>query len=361
MILLGFTVFSPILSKIAISPIDNEMETASSPMRRELQTSSSAIHNESRNVCLRNEFSNVVLVIVFNFPHYSNIPDLTALYKNAFPTIMFCGPENATGRHTVEALDIHKGYFGYMCMSRAMQKHPGYSGYLLIADDLMLKYWNLVGLNRDQIWEGPKVPKGINIQNQTWNWWNTEWGREACQKALNGTKTSNESNPDVRLSEKINNHTNEHTYQSTMVWNMTKAIDVLKKNGNGRVYCHRGRSDVFYSPRRFSDAFTKLSDIFYKHRTFLEITVPTIFRLIDFQENFEYIPGIYIQGSLVETAEGKTKHFWEEYKKLAFVHPFKLHGKTLHSILLRSWIIEYSDILSNCENTGHVNRHVAGT
>ena len=42
---------------------------------------------------------------------------------------------------------------------------------------------------------------------------------------------------------------------------MTKAIDVLKKNGNGQVHCYRGRSGVFYIPRRFSNAFTKLSDI----------------------------------------------------------------------------------------------------
>lgn len=36
------------------------------------------------------------------------------------------------------------------------KKHPGYSEYLLISDDLILNYWNLVGLNRDQIWEGPQ-------------------------------------------------------------------------------------------------------------------------------------------------------------------------------------------------------------
>ena len=353
MLLLGFTVFSPILYKIASSPTGNETQTASPPIRGEIRTSRSEIRKESNRVCLRNEFSNVVLVIVFNFPHYSNIPDLTALYKNAFPTIMFCGSENATGNQTVEALDIFKGYFGYLCMSRAMQKHPEYSGYLLIGDDLMLKYWNLVGLNRDQIWEGPKVPKGVNMQNSTWHWWDTQWGREACRKALNETKTSNESKPYKRLSEKIYNHTDEQRYQRIMVWNMTKAIDVLSKNGNGQVHCRRGRSDVFYIPRRFSDAFTKLSDIFYKHRTFLEIAVPTILRMIDFLENFEYIPGIYIKGKFMETAEGKTKHFWEEYKKLAFVHHFKLNAKsdgTLNSILLRSWIIEYSDTLSNCES-----------
>jgi len=42
-------------------------------------------------------------------------------------------------------------------MSRAMEKYPGYSGYLLTNDDAILNYWNLVGLKRDRIWEGPKA------------------------------------------------------------------------------------------------------------------------------------------------------------------------------------------------------------
>ena len=290
-------------------------------------------------------------MIVFNFPHYSNIPDLTALYKNAFPTIMFCGSEKATGEHTVEALDIHKGYFGYLCMSRAMQKHPGYSGYLLVGDDVILNYWNLVGLNRDHMWEGPKAPKGMlqfqtggQNQHQTWYWWDTQWGRQACQKTLNEIKALSE-----RLSEKIDNHKDEHGNQLTMVFNVIKAITSLKRNGNGQVYCHKGRSDVFYIPGRFADAFTKLSDIFYKYRTFLEIAVPTIFRMTDLQESFEYIPGIYLA---THPEEGTAENFWDLYnKKLAFLHPLKLNAKAngaLNSRLLRRRIIEYSDSLSNC-------------
>ena len=269
---------------------------------------------------------------------------------------MFCGPVKATGSQTVEAVDIHDGYFGYICMSRAMQKHPGSSGYLLIGDDVILNYWNLVGLKRDHIWEGPKAPKGMlqfqtggQNQHQTWYWWNTEWGRGACQKTLNEIKTLSESNPDERLSEKIDNRKDEHRYQQNGVFNVRKAMDILKKNGNGQVYCHKGRSDVFYIPGRLADAFTRLSDIFYKHRTFLEIAVPTIFRMIDLQESFEYIPGIYLA---THTAEGPAENFWEVYnKKLAFLHPLKLNAKAngaLNSRLLRRHIIEYSDSLSNC-------------
>ena len=228
-------------------------------------------------------------MIVFNFPHYSNIPHLTALYKNAFPTIMFCGSEKAIGEHTVEAADIQDGYFGYICVSRAIQKHPGYSGYLLISDDVILNYWTLVGLNRSQLWEGPQGEVHADSESEKhgkWWWWATQWGREACQNSLNEIKTFTKSNPNERLPEMLDNHTDNQTHQRSMVWNMKKAIDTLKKNQNGTLHCINWHADAFYIPGRFADAYTVLSDIFYKHRTFLEIAVPMIFRLIDFQENF---------------------------------------------------------------------------
>ena len=281
-----------------------------------------------------------MLVIVYNYPLYSSIPDLTALYKNAFPIIMFCGPEKAKN-HTVEALPIHEGYFAYTCMSLAMEKHPGYSGYLLTNDDVILNYWNLVGLKRGKIWEGPKKPilfKDYGMRSKKWHWWDTPWGVTTCQNAYNELWTLRESNPEKLLPEMINTHEEERADPRSMVWNKL---------------CFRGRSDVFYIPGKFSDAFITLSNVFYKHRSFLEIAVPTICRMLDVEENFEYISGVYIPGLPGDALVRKAEYFWEVYnKKLAFVHPFKLNYEgdgTLNCILLRSWIIEYSDSLSKCE------------
>ena len=286
-------------------------------------------------------------MIVFNHPHYSNIPHLSALYKNAFPTIMFCGSENSTGELTVEALNIHKGYFGYICMSHAIQKHPGYSGYLLTSDDLILNYWTLVGLNRDQIWEGPLGElqfRKVHRRHGEWAWWRTPWGRGACQNSLNEIKTFSESNSDEKRSPEM---LDNQLHPQSMVWNINKAIDIYKKNHNSELSCSVRHADAFYIPGRFAAAYTKLSDIFYKHKTFLEIAVPTIFRMIDFQENFELMNGIYLARE--GTEETMTLHLWEVYNKtLAFVHPFKLNS-TMNTLLLRKWIIEYSDSLTNCE------------
>ena len=268
---------------------------------------------------------------------------------------MLCGPEKGTGEHTVEALDIQKGYFGYICMSHAIKKYPGYSGYLLISDDVILNYWTLVGLNRDQIWEGP--PGELNFINDNgpqpngeWYWWRTPWGRGACQNSLNEVKTFSESNPDERSPEMSANHTDNQTHPQNMVWNINKSIDILKKNQNGELHCINWHADAFYIPGRFAAAYTKLSDIFYKYRTFLEIAVPMIFRMIDFQENFELLNGIYLAR---ENEQTRALHFWEVYNKtLSFLHPFKLNAQlngAMNTILLRKWIIDYSDSLTNCE------------
>lgn len=309
--------------------------------------------HDARPACLRDEFSDIVLVIVYNYPFYLSIPSLTALYKNAFPTIMFCGPHK-TANYSVEAAHIHKGYFSYTCMSRAMEKHPGYAGYLLINDDVMLNYWNLVGMDREKIWEGPKGT--ITFLNYSipanWYWWNSTWGMKTCQKAFNEIWALQESTEDEWLP-RMNGNQGNGVDGKISIWDVTESMDVFKQNGNGTFYCFRGRSDVFYIPGKFADGFQTLSYIFYKHSSFLEIAVPTMCRMLDGAENFEYIPGVYLPGRSGEPPVRKAEHFWEVYdKKIAFIHPFKLnykHDGALNAALLQNWIKEYSDSLSKCE------------
>lgn len=316
------------------------------------------LYNDAKPVCLRNKFSDIVLVIVYNYPFYSSIPSLTALYKNAFPTIMFCGPQR-TRNYSVEALHIHKGYFSYTCVSRAMEKHPGYTGYLLINDDVMLNYWNLVSMDRGKIWQGPKST--IRFLNYSlpvnWYWWNSNWGMKKCQNTYNEIWallqdfSAGEWPP--RIIGYHGDRANSNVHHRSSVWDVKESIENLKQNGNGKFYCFRGRSDVFYIPGKFSEAFKTLSYIFYKHGSFLEIALPTICRMLDREENFEHIPGVYLPGRAGEPPVRKAEHFWKVYNKtIAFIHPFKLnykHDGTLNLALLRSWIIEYSDTLSKCE------------
>ena len=149
---------------------------------------------------------------------------------------------------------------------------------------LILKYWNLVGLNRYQICEGPQGElKFLTVskpQQEDWYWWGTQWGRSTCQNSLNEIKTFSESNPYEQLPVMLDK--DDQTHSRSVVGNTKKSKDILKKNQNGTLHCISQQADEFYIRRKFVVAFTKLSDIFYKHRAFLDIAMPQIFRMIDF-------------------------------------------------------------------------------
>ena len=247
---------------------------------------------------------------------------------------MICGPERSDAGHAVEVIYAHDGYFAYVCTALAMEKYPRHSGYLLINDDVLLNYWRLVPFDQTKIWEGPKSTiafRGFGPP-ASWYWWNSTWGMKQCQKACDEVRALDQEGP-------------------VLGWNFEQSFANLAKNGNGKYYCYRGRSDVFYIPRRFSVAFQIMSYIFYKHGVFIEMAVPTLCRMLDIVDNFQFISGVYLPGRAGQVPVKDAKHFWEVYNKtLGFVHPFKLHYEdaSFNEALLKTWVVEYSEALTNC-------------
>jgi len=264
---------------------------------------------------------NIVLVVVYNYPFYSSIPTLKRLYGRAFAQIVFCGPKGKVELPEVEYIYHHKGYYGYICLARAIELYPPYNniteisryqGYLLINDDVMLNFWNFAQLNKNKIWEGPKVPIQYAGRgpSKEWYWWRSRWGMTNCQKAFNNLWSL------------------KGTFNTWSEMNVTKSIELLARNGYGQRSCYRGRSDIFYIPRQFAEMFDLLAYIFYKHSVFLEIAVPTMLRMLDVQENFEFIPGVYIPGRVNDTLVQNSTFFRMFYNRSEFfVHPMKLNYK----------------------------------
>ena len=284
--------------------------------------------------CLRHAFKDVLLVIVFNHPLYSSIPALRSLYQEAFPSIMICGP-NSSHEYPVEKVPIHQGYFAYECMAHAMDKSPNYTGYLLINDDLILNYWNLVSFDRDKIWVGPRKPtafKGFSPPSW-WRWWNSSYGLPQCQKAFDELW-----------------YLKDEVEQS--VWDLKRSFEILRSNGKRKLFCSRGRSDIFFIPQRFAFSFQIMSSIFAKHQVFLEIAVPTICRLLDFVDDFEQIPGVYLPGRKGDPPVRESKYFWMAYNtSIGFLHPFKLNygqDREVNNALLNTWIVQFSKSMTKC-------------
>lgn len=281
---------------------------------------------------MKNIFHHVLLVIIFNYPIYSNVPVLKSFYEPAFPNIILCGPE-ASPEYGVLEVNITKGYFGYDCLSTAIQERPKFEGYLYVNDDMIVNYWNLVGRDINRIWEGAREPITVGAYGppNKWYWWHSRWGIERCNEAFKEISASilEKSESSVRLK---------------------NALDILKLNGEGKYFCSRGRSDIFYLPRKFQEMFTQLSTVFRKHNVFHEIALPTIATMLALSSRFERIHGIYLPGML---GRHDNKYLWTYYNtSLCFIHPIKFNysgrDTDLNKALFKNWLLPYSKSIVLC-------------
>ena len=252
--------------------------------------------------CFNQTFKGVLLVIVFNYPHYSHIPLLKSLYNKAFPNMVFCGAANSS-RFEVETVKLYKGYFGYDCLTRAIERSVNYTGYLVMSDDVLLNFWNLPREDVSRVWEGPRKPITVGVfeKARDWYWWKSRWGLQNCLKALNETNYREGGGRLLRV---------------------LSSNDVVESNGG----CHGGRSDIFYLPHKHANTFTRLAKIFRKHNVFIEIAVPTMLRMLEGASDIVRLEGVYLPGRAGSEPVMNSEHLWENYSPhIHFIHPIKLH------------------------------------
>ncbi|XP_078384362.1 uncharacterized protein LOC144666832 isoform X2 [Oculina patagonica] len=295
------------------------------------------LNKEASKPCLKNAFKDILLVIVYNFPFYDSIPHLVALYKPAFPNLLFCGPPDNTSRPGIVTVDIIRGYLGYECLARAIREHPGYKGYFYSNDDVILKYWNFPDFDQEKIWESSSLISSQSVTgpvSSEWPWWKTYYGLNNCRRACEDVAkmTLAENKP-----------------------NGAHLLNTLLKNSDGTLQCFAIRSDVFYIPQTHATAFSILSKTFYKQKVFLEIAVPTINRFLERKEDIGRLPGRYIRYYKGGARASDSRVFWHLFftnDEYLFIHPFKLHGRELDNkfnfVMFKFFLIERVKALTNC-------------
>ena len=291
-------------------------------------------NKEDSKSCLKDAFKDILLVVVFNYPFYDSIPHLVALYKPAFPNLLFCGPPDKTASPDILTVDIIQGFLGYECLSRAIRQHPGYRGYFYISDDVILKYWSFPdNFDWGKFWDSyiPITSPANGPASNDWSWWNSQYGLSNCRRALEDVAKMS------LKEEKLNGE---------------QLLNTLVKNGNGTRLCFGGRSDVLYVPQKHATAFSSLSETFYKQKVFLEIAVPTIHRLLEPNENIRRLPGYYMPDV------SDSRFFWYLYfphNEYYFIHPFKLHRQGIDSkfnlVMMKFIFIDKIKALTNCTPT----------
>ncbi|XP_066922525.1 uncharacterized protein [Clytia hemisphaerica] len=290
------------------------------------------LHRE-RLKCRANPLKNIAVVLVFNSPYYENVPILQKMYGNVFGKLVFCGEQPRTGGINYRpdiVLNINQGHLAYHCAAKLIQLYPGFSGYLYGNDDMIINWWNLVNRDQNKIWQGAQIVDFTQTLhgkiNTEWIWWNSYMGLTACRKFYQ-----------------------EIIELSKTSLSFDSMYHVALHNGNGHPRCGKGWSDFFYIPGRFTTAFVQLSEIAYKHKTFLEIAVNNILRSLDYTQNFEQINGVYLPDLGVEKNDPML--FWRKYytHQLTFIHPFKFKVKdTIFNMeRLDEKVITYTKYLNN--------------
>ena len=216
------------------------------------------LRTEGDDLCLKDAFNDLLIVVVYNYPFYYSIPHLSGLYRPSFPHLLFCGPpDNTTGILTI---NINRGILGYECLGRAIREHPGYRGYFYISDDVILNYWNFPDFDREKIWESSFSFGSTPVYepaSTNWYWWISPYGLNNCRRACEDVANMN---------------------FGVKKLNVKYHLSTLFKNSNESLRCFSGRSDIFYIPRKHAKAFSILSETFYEQKVFLEIAVPTMIR-----------------------------------------------------------------------------------
>ena len=265
------------------------------------------------------QFSDVLLVVVFNNPLYSIIPHLELLYRPFFPHILYCGPTPVDRRvlagYRVSFVaygrtpDGHlAGAFSYRCVSLAVAAGYRVAGFLVAADDLLLQLHTLQSFSRRAPWFLPasevrtgelrtlrECRLGMCDSFAHWVWWRDY--KAATVAALAALRDSDD--PRLRA-----------------------CHDALVRRNGAEQRPNGGFADVYYVPRHLAAHFARLADVFLRHDVFVEIAVPTVFRCVAPPGSVEVLRGEAL--STDATRDEVWRYFQTKYMVgKAYLHPTK--------------------------------------
>ncbi|GAB6020484.1 hypothetical protein CHUAL_003172 [Chamberlinius hualienensis] len=297
-------------------------------------------------------FDNILLVVVFNFPHINNIRMLEAVYRDHFPNILFCSETQTlnnlfekinsswmtwrtNGISFVNASVIYQGWYGYECAVRAIEMNYNVDGYMLLGDDILFKFWKILPFNYER----------SRIQNDTYGphcyqnryddksssfqwgpWWPRKCGKKGTNLALDEIVSISENSSDSRstlFKQYINNRYSNEVNMTLVSYSM---------------------SDFYYISGKDSAMFSEVIKVFLKHKVYLDIAVPTTLsgcRALEPQTDDGFF------GTSVWYSNRKVP-FKFLYNDSVYVHPVKMNALVEGSDLLKKYCTNYiSELFSN--------------
>ena len=214
---------------------------------------------------LKDKYSNVLLVVNYNDPHYNSIPFIEELYSAIFPNIVFFGE---FPHSKINVIHTERGFKFSRVIADVLDRFPEYIGYIFLQDDCFMNFWNYKRLDTDKFWFMSNSTNfgfhHVDIDSKSPDWW---FGHPTVGMQQYKASLENLNSEERFLLEK--NH---------------------GKNQGIGLGC-----DMFYIPRKFAKQALRLSLIFSD--VFCEISVPTIFSCIDDLSNWEKLEALWLTGS----------------------------------------------------------------
>ncbi|KAK6179748.1 hypothetical protein SNE40_012037 [Patella caerulea] len=253
-------------------------------------------------------FPDLLLVIVFNFPHYDNIPYLQLIYSVAFRHIVYCGPnmerfikasKQFANKFTFVESVVDNGHCPYTCLSAAMKMNFDVQGYFMVADDTLLNSWNILKLPLDKIWFHFADLFLFKGKTNPWHWWQKPIGQSAMNKAW---RYLYNVSADPHLKPVVD-----------------KFVHTLLENNVHKGDAIAGPSDIVYIPRKYKNDAIFLLDVFGGFKVFLEIAIPMVVNGLEVRNSSVHLEGQYLW------YDGKREKVPEIFKSSdIFLHPVKL-------------------------------------
>ena len=314
--------------------------------------------------------SDKYLIVGFNFIHYESIPFIEALYRPAFPNILYCPnvPFNATqtvqfklfqmrfdtgpdsyGAETedgkVRNLTITLDFFSetkssivfnaqyilydfstlemspmetpFWCVEAAMRHAPKMRGYVYMADDVIFHHWNTKDMNPDKFWWYESIPhKFYDFQLRD--------GIECFDSEEDGLVVEcdyeGERWPWYKRYKKeliaASMLLARHSKLSLGAWNN------LKARFGGRTAIPQGWADFYYVPQTYSKRFLHLAELMRSARLWHEMAVATI--IFGLTEAHEIEEGDFYYNWNYYTDRDTPWTWYADTQDAVSVHPLKL-------------------------------------
>ncbi len=270
-------------------------------------------------------FPDVLLIVVFNKPHYESIPFVDTLYRPFFPNILYCGP-GFPNMNSQELKNLkfsfysfgqtkkghQMGSFNYECMIKAVEMFFPVSGYWFVSDDLLLSVHKIKNfrLNRTAF-----VPLWDIVIDDVSDCIISKWGFRRYRKQIMNVLKNMEAlqGVDVFIEYEI--------IQNDSLVKQQCYKQLVGLNG-GPYRVNGGLADIYYIPQEIAADFAVLGSLFLEHDVFLEVAVPTLMQCLVGIKNVQELVGEYRQ---TDRSYPWLKFTQEKFidKSYMYIHPTK--------------------------------------